>query len=1080
MTEADPILSSLLTLTRKDQVVEVRIITQDGIGSGYYNNPAKLAQAVKILDSNPQIKGIYITLNEISPALLARRENRIIMRLTKKDATTADHDITRRVWLPIDIDPKRPSGVSSSDEEHAAAFRKADEIAAYLTSLGWPAPLRADSGNGAHLLYRIDLPNDDDSRELIKSCLHTLHLLFSDEVCTVDCANFNAARIWKLYGTTSRKGDNTTERPHRKACLFAGPERLTLVPDSDLHRLGKIFPKEPEKMTKTGKEEPVTDLASWLKSHDLGYVAKPYADGTLYILDQCPFSDAHQDGAYAIQFSSGAIFAGCHHDSCGGGTQRWRDLKRMYDGTIDIEDRLKKLRRDRILDKAVYEGRVPASLSDPGIEEKAERILTTADPIPYMLDTFSQDHEGDRVVAECLIMSLASRSVINSKGLHVSITGESGKGKSHAIDTMMNLVPPEVRLSGRMSDKALFYIKDLQPGMVIALDDVTLSDQMQEILKGVTTSFQRPFTYRTVSKDRNAVTCTIPERCVWWIAKVEGAGDDQVFNRMLTAWIDDSEEQDKRVLSRMLAEAARPPDTRGEDREDVLVVREMWRKLEPAFVLIPYAERIQFQSASNRRNPDMLLDLIKTHAILMQFQRERTIRDGMVCISATHEDFSEAVRLYDALNGETGGQSTKLTRREATLITSIEKLGLVEMTVPELQKITGWASSSLYKLLNGYNSRGNTYSGLLEKCPAISVYERSVTTGEDGRTIHRKTKVYAWDSSLYAAWVKGGAVSLRDEPGDNERDFSDHDPFDPDSDSPLDLDDPYDSNDSSPINESDSHDHGDCRMGSDTLEVSKYTSGQPGHSGHPDQPGTECLNGQDGQDCQERSVSEAVRENEVDFCTSEAGASQSKPADITQNSTYTYVHSSTPLCEAEHTLTQTGSDEHLRPRPYVCGSASAEHTSHNLLNAGENELSEADSERIFSASCRNHASLPISQIRPSDFTRISGWPSKVRCAVCGRAHTVYSCTKSDLKNEEEPVMLCEECYNRAASRHVARLVMLPTLDLHMMKRVDRDLGRCQVCNTFAVAWYDSSAQTGLCESCYARELSRLNKERGVL
>ena len=32
----------------------------------------------------------------------------------------------------------------------------------------------------------------------------------------------------------------------------------------------------------------------------------------------------------------------------------------------------------------------------------------------------------------------------------------------------------------------------------------------------------------------------------------------------------------------------------------------------------------------------------------------------------------------------------------------------------------------------------------------------------------------------------------------------------------------------------------------------------------------------------ERSVSEAVRENEVDFCTSEAGASQSKPADITR------------------------------------------------------------------------------------------------------------------------------------------------------------------------------------------------------
>ena len=119
--------------------------------------------------------------------------------------------------------------------------------------------------------------------------------------------------------------------------------------------------------------------------------------------------------------------------------------------------------------------------------------------------------KGDREVAECMIHSLISRSVINSKGLHVSITGESGKGKSHAIDTMRSLIPEQFRLEGRMSDKALFYMEDLRPGTVITLDDVSLSDQMQEILKGVTTSFQKPFPYRTVNKDRKAQTCMIPE-----------------------------------------------------------------------------------------------------------------------------------------------------------------------------------------------------------------------------------------------------------------------------------------------------------------------------------------------------------------------------------------------------------------------------------------------------------------------------------------------------------------------------------------------------------------------------------------
>ncbi len=162
------------------------------------------------------------------------------------------------------------------------------------------------------------------------------------------------------------------------------------------------------------------------------------------------------------------------------------------------------------------------------------------------------DHEGDETAAECLIMSLASRSVINTKGLHVSVTGECGKGKSHTLTTMLKLVSERFRISGAMSNKALFYMEGLQPGKVIVLDDTSLSEDMSGILKGVTTSFRKPFLYRTVNKDRKGQVCTIPERCIWWIAKVEGSGDDQVFNRMLTCWIDDSPEQDNRVLSRIL------------------------------------------------------------------------------------------------------------------------------------------------------------------------------------------------------------------------------------------------------------------------------------------------------------------------------------------------------------------------------------------------------------------------------------------------------------------------------------------------------------------------------------------------
>ncbi len=351
--------------------------------------------------------------------------------------------------------------------------------------------------------------------------------------------------------------------------------------------------------------------------------------------------------------------------------------------------------------------------------------------------------------------------MINSKGLHVSITGESGKGKSHAIETMRSLIPEHSRLDGRLSDKALFYMEDLRAGTVITLDDVGLSDQLQEILKGVTTSFQRPFLYRTVNKDRKPQVCTIPERCVWWIAKVEGAGDDQVFNRMLTCWIDDSEEQDLKVLSRTLADAGQMPG-RTQVSEDVLVSRQIWEDISPVWVVIPYATRIRFQSIENRRNPDMLLDLIRTHAALFQHQRERRVIDGTCCVIANLEDFAEAARLFSALNGEHGGQINKLTKREFELISHISSSSLQEIPITELQDRTGLCNSTICKLIHGYRSKGKSYTGILAKCPAISYLDRTVVKGDEGYTTLRRNRVYLWNQSLYDSWVKGGSVWLSD------------------------------------------------------------------------------------------------------------------------------------------------------------------------------------------------------------------------------------------------------------------------------------------------------------------------------
>ena len=206
-------------LFRPGAVVELRALKGKKTKSGYFDDPAELVEWAEHLDEDGW--SVYVTLNEVDPSLLARAAN------TVKDAprsTSADANITRRLWLPMDFDPIRASGISSTDEEHTAAELRAHEVREYMRTKGWPDPVAGDSGNGCHLLYRIDLPNDRESAELVKNVLEALAFRFDDNAVKLDMSVHNAARIWKLYGTVARKGDSVPDRPHRRSKILYVPK----------------------------------------------------------------------------------------------------------------------------------------------------------------------------------------------------------------------------------------------------------------------------------------------------------------------------------------------------------------------------------------------------------------------------------------------------------------------------------------------------------------------------------------------------------------------------------------------------------------------------------------------------------------------------------------------------------------------------------------------------------------------------------------------------------------------------------------------------------------------------------------
>jgi Protein of unknown function (DUF3987) len=297
--------------------------------SGYYTFDKIDAAAAEIakLDSEGVAPGIYITMNPVNSALLARANCRL-----ERGAkfATGDDDVLRRVWLLIDCDPIRPADISSTDAELAQAKARALAIRAWLKEQGWPEPIIVLSGNGYHLLFRIDLPSDDEG--LVKKVLEALAARFDDEHVKIDRSVFNASRITKVAGTMARKGDDlrgisgVEDRPHRRSAIVSVPEPVALVareqlegviPPDDGGRTQRSAPNQPPLAPSPGAFERFDHTPAGVR----GYLErrgvtvtgeKTNGDATYLLLKACPVvreCDAVNGSDIAVIVSSSGLIA---------------------------------------------------------------------------------------------------------------------------------------------------------------------------------------------------------------------------------------------------------------------------------------------------------------------------------------------------------------------------------------------------------------------------------------------------------------------------------------------------------------------------------------------------------------------------------------------------------------------------------------------------------------------------------------------------------------------------------------------------------------------------------------------------
>lgn len=345
--------------------------------AGVFKNADDLIQAFQ----NPRIHpgaNAYMTLNRMNEACYARDHHNQFREYATP--TAGDNDIIGYDWLLVDVDPKRPAGTSSTNEQLKGSRETAKRILEYLKGRGWYDPIVAHSGNGTHLVYSVALSTE--RKELLHNVLKALGMLFSDDRMDIDLTTFNPSRICKLYGTVARKGANTEKWPHRLSKILRVPEKIENIPLALLEDLVKILPQEEKPQKYNGYNPGSFDLQSWIDRHGVEVKEKTsWTGGTKWILDHCPFNPQHNHkDAAIIQTSDGKICFNCFHSSCA--DKKWREFRLFYEPDAYQANEIQPATPNYMLSKPPKFGEQPAvPVFDQQIEAPAEPVFRTTEEI---------------------------------------------------------------------------------------------------------------------------------------------------------------------------------------------------------------------------------------------------------------------------------------------------------------------------------------------------------------------------------------------------------------------------------------------------------------------------------------------------------------------------------------------------------------------------------------------------------------------------------------------------------------------------------------------------------------------------
>ena len=265
-----------------------------------------------------------------------------------------------------------------------------------------------------------------------------------------------------------------------------------------------------------------------------------------------------------------------------------------------------------------------------------------------------------------LLMYLIFTSRKTNNPLHCISLGSSGVGKTHLQSKVAELIPEEDKIEITvLSANAFYYFNrtELQHKLIL-IEDLDGAESVLYPLRELQS--KKRITKTVVHKDAKGTTKTIHLTVEGPISVAGCTTQESIYednsNRNFLLYIDESPEQDKRIMNYQRAVSAGQLNE-NEQFESAEILRNAQRVLKPIKVINPYAMYLELPQSvfKPRRTNSHYLQFIEAITFYKQYQREQKANEdtGEMYIETTIEDIEEAnqlitevlLRKSDLLNG---------------------------------------------------------------------------------------------------------------------------------------------------------------------------------------------------------------------------------------------------------------------------------------------------------------------------------------------------------------------------------------------------------------------------------------------